>query len=69
MLSCPNKKKAYQYANNGSYPLELEFQFKSAAENFEVIDEFAKAILVPYGKGKNIISQLLAKENIFPDMK
>jgi CRISPR-associated endonuclease/helicase Cas3 len=69
MLSRPNKKTAYKNVNNRKSPLELEFQFKTAAKNFEVIDEAAKSVLVPYGEGKNIISKLLSQGGPLPDMK
>lgn len=69
MLSSPGKKKAYEYANNCKCPLGFEFQFKTAAKNFNVIEEFTKAVLVPYGDGKDIIGKLLSQGNFLPDMK
>lgn len=69
MLTKSNKRAAYKYANNEPYPIQFDFQFRKATINFEVIDEYAKSVLVPFGEGKNIISQLLSKGSPLPDMK
>jgi len=69
MLSSPNKKSGYKYTNNCPYPLDLEFQLRTAAESFKVIDEFAKAVLVPYRDGRNIIGQLLSQGSHLPNRK
>lgn len=69
MLSSPQKKIAYKNKNNEKFPLELEFQFKTASEHFEVIDELSVPILVPYKEGKEKINELLSKGNMIPSIK
>jgi CRISPR-associated endonuclease/helicase Cas3 len=67
MLSHPNKSRAYKNAYDSDYPLKFEYQFKTAAHCFEVIDEAAKSVLVPYKEGKSIISKLYSREAL-PDI-
>lgn len=67
-LSSTNKRNAYKKTYNCECPLTLEYQFKSAARSFEVIDEAAKSILVPYGDGATIISSLLSHGGPLLDM-
>lgn len=41
------------------FPLQFRYKFKTAAELFKVIDNDTKTIIVPYKKGKDLISELL----------
>ena len=53
----------YNESNTSGYeddfPLQFMYKFKTAGELFKVIDNDTKTILVPYKKGKNLISELL----------
>ncbi len=69
MLSQPKKKHAYENSTNQKYPLVLEFQFKTAGKFFEVIDEYAETVMVPYGNGKNIISELQTPYKSMPKIE
>jgi CRISPR-associated endonuclease/helicase Cas3 len=69
MLSKPRKKYAYENSTNKKYPLEIEFQFKTAGKYFEVIDENAETVMVPYGEGKNIITELQTPYNSMPKIE
>lgn len=69
MLSNQNRKSAYRNAHNKDCPLLLEYQFRTAADNFEVIEEESTAVLVPYGEGIAIISQLCSMGNKYLDLK
>ncbi len=42
-----------------NFPLQFRYKFKTAGELFKVIDNDTKTILVPYEKGKDLISELL----------
>lgn len=45
------------------YPLQFKYKFKTAGEAFKVIDNDTKTVLVPYKKGKNLISELLSNDS------
>ncbi len=45
------------------YPLQFIYKFKTAGELFKVIDNDTKTVLVPYGKGKGLISELLSSDS------
>ncbi|GLC88899.1 CRISPR-associated helicase Cas3' [Lysinibacillus piscis] len=42
----------------------LKASFKTAAQHFEVIEANTQTVLVPYGKGRDLITQLLAGDRI-----
>ncbi len=42
----------------GDYKWKLTFPFETAAKKFQVIDQDTLSILVPYGKGKELIRQV-----------
>lgn len=61
------ENKFYQdYRNNTrqSPPLFLVNSYRTAAENFQVIDNFTTSVVVPYGEGKEIIAELNGAERI-----
>ena len=45
----------------GEYKWKLTFPFETAGRKFRVIDQDTVSILVPYKKGRDLISQLTAK--------
>lgn len=45
------------------YPLQFRYKFKTAGELFKVIDNDTKTLLVPYEKGKELISELLSNDS------
>lgn len=45
------------------FPLQFRYKFKTAGELFKVIDNDTKTLLVPYKKGKDLISELLSKDS------
>lgn len=47
------------------YPLQFRYKFKTAGELFKVIDNYTKTLLVPYKKGKDLISELLSNDSYF----
>jgi CRISPR-associated endonuclease/helicase Cas3 len=44
------------------FPLQFMYKFKTASELFKVIDNDTKTVLVPYKKGKYLISELLSND-------
>ncbi|GJM77092.1 hypothetical protein HMSSN036_93080 [Paenibacillus macerans] len=48
----------YQKKHGASFPLLLNGSYKTAAEHFQVIDQKTTSVLVPYGRGKELIAQL-----------
>lgn len=48
----------YQKKHGTSFPLLLNGSYKTAAEHFQVIDQKTTSVLVPYGRGKELIAQL-----------
>ena len=44
------------------FPLQFIYNFKTAGELFKVIDNDTKTVLVPYEKGKELISKLLSND-------
>ena len=66
MLSKTHKRTAYEKSTNEKCPVVFEYQYKTAANCFTVIDEFAETVLVPYGEGKEIIHLLQSQYK--PDM-
>ncbi|WP_409273811.1 CRISPR-associated helicase Cas3' [Neobacillus sp. SCS-31] len=62
-LLSSNKKvysyhKAFKHATGQSLPLFLANSYRTAAEHFQVIDQIATGVLVPYGDGREIITEL-----------
>ncbi len=45
------------------FPLQFTYKFKTAGEEFKVIDNNTKTMLVPYKEGKNLISELLRNDS------
>ncbi|MCI8455381.1 MAG: CRISPR-associated helicase Cas3' [Lachnospiraceae bacterium] len=45
----------------GGYQWKLTYPFETAGKKFKVIDEDTVSVLVPYGKGKDIIGQIIGK--------
>ncbi len=60
LLSMNNlSTKNYQAAHQGSWPdILLRQSFRSASREFRVIDSPTRGVIVPYGKGENIITEL-----------
>ncbi|TGA97520.1 CRISPR-associated helicase Cas3' [Sporolactobacillus shoreae] len=57
--------KAYKEAHNGkTLPLILLSSLRTAAENFYVIKNTTKSVIVPYREGENLIVQLGSTESI-----
>ena len=55
----------YRAENNGELPLFIVNSYRTAAENFQVIDSLASSVLVPYDtESKQIIAQLNGDESI-----
>ncbi|WP_164218280.1 CRISPR-associated helicase Cas3' [Virgibacillus sp. YIM 98842] len=55
---------AYKKKYDTELPLYLTGSYKTAANHFQVIDQITTAIIVPYGKGKEIIAQLNSAERV-----
>lgn len=45
------------------FPLQFRYKFKTASELFKVIDNDTKTLLVPYKRGKDLISELLCDDS------
>lgn len=59
MLSTIRKRNAsYRQVKAQGFPLCFNTLFKTAGEQFKVIDDDTKTIIVPYDKGKEIIAKL-----------
>jgi len=54
-------KRRYQ-GRVGKYPWILTFPFETAGKKFRVIEQDTVSVLVPYGKGKELIGQVMGKE-------
>lgn len=50
--------------HDASLPLFLHNSYKTAAEHFQVIDNITTSVIVPYGKGKEIIADLNGQHSI-----
>lgn len=60
-LLSKNRQGIYHYASHGKqFPYQLAFAYRQAGEAFCVIDHVSKDIIVPYGEGKRMISDLLS---------
>ncbi|NLU25851.1 MAG: CRISPR-associated helicase/endonuclease Cas3, partial [Hungateiclostridium thermocellum] len=46
------------------YPFQLLHMFRTAADNFKVIEDKTKTVLVPYGEGEQIIADLLGGKTL-----
>lgn len=46
----------------GDYPWMMTYPLKTAAEKFRVIDQETVSVLVPYGKGKELIGTMMKRE-------
>lgn len=57
--------EAYKQANRKSFPLFILNSYRTAAENFKVIDDHTTSVIVPYGDtGRDIIARLNGDETI-----
>ncbi|WP_427110714.1 CRISPR-associated helicase Cas3' [Lysinibacillus xylanilyticus] len=59
-----DENKAYIKGPGRQYPLATLASYKTAFSHFEVIDTKTHGVLVPYGEGENLISQLIGCEPI-----
>ncbi len=59
-----DENKAYIKGPGRQYPLATLASYKTAFSHFEVIDANTQSVLVPYGEGKELISQLIGYEPI-----
>ncbi|WP_342477070.1 CRISPR-associated helicase Cas3' [Paenibacillus sp. FSL H7-0350] len=68
LLSADREHNSYHQAyfgeHDASLPLFLHNSYKTAAENFQVIDSITTSVIVPYGKGKEIIADLNGQHSI-----
>ncbi|WP_048600973.1 CRISPR-associated helicase/endonuclease Cas3 [Rubeoparvulum massiliense] len=68
LLTAPKGKSSYYHANKQkvgeAIPLFLINSYKTAAENFRVIDNITISVIVPYKEGKNIIAELNSNRTI-----
>lgn len=53
-------RRHYHDLSDSPYPLPLAFAYQEAGQKFCVIDQETVDVIVPYGKGKDIISDLLS---------
>lgn len=62
LLSAPRKKNRFREAyianKNKDVPLCIVNSYKTAAKYFKVIDQNVTSVIVPYGEGKEIITEL-----------
>lgn len=62
LLSAPRSEYQYHKAYKSKYKKTLDLcianSYKTAAENFRAINQTTTSVLVPYGKGKDIIAEL-----------
>lgn len=56
--------QAYFHKEKKGIPLFLVNSYKTAAEHFQVIDNNTTSVIVPYGKGKDIIAELNSNNSI-----
>jgi len=67
-VSTINKRNEYFRRFNKECPMILQYQFRTAANNFNVIDDDDDiTVVVPYGNGKILIQKLIDKSNYYPD--
>lgn len=68
LLSASSKDNSYlqhYFAQHGKpFPLFLANSYKTAAEHFHVIDSRTTSVIVPYGEGKSIITELNGEASI-----
>ena len=51
-------RRLYDATSNTRYSLYFCFQFKEARKHFKVIEDNTKALIVPYGEGRELINDL-----------
>lgn len=68
-LSYINKKNEYKNRYGEKCPTMLQYQFKTAAVHFKVIDDNDTSVAVPFDKGKILIQKLMDNSTVYPDMK
>ncbi|WP_269409837.1 CRISPR-associated helicase Cas3' [Lentibacillus daqui] len=56
--------QAYQSKTGKGLPLFITGSYRTAAEHFHVIDNVTTSVLVPFGKGKSIITELTGSDRI-----
>ncbi|KGA98995.1 CRISPR-associated protein Cas3 [Alkalihalobacillus alcalophilus ATCC 27647 = CGMCC 1.3604] len=59
-----NKYLAEARSYNQKFDLYLANSYRTAAENFQVIESLTTSVLVPYGEGKEIIAELNSSRSI-----
>ncbi|WP_340002199.1 CRISPR-associated helicase Cas3' [Oceanobacillus sp. FSL K6-0127] len=68
LLMATRKESDYVHAYKKKYktglPLFLTGSYKTAADHFQVIDQLTTSVIVPYGEGKEIITQLNSVERV-----
>lgn len=63
------KRLAYEDTTGEQYPFYLLHMFRTAAENFSVIEDNTRTVLVPYGAGKRIINDLMGSKMFSEKLK
>lgn len=58
----PNRR-SYRDRYGRECELSLNFMFETAGKYFKVIDDLTTSVLVPYGKGKEIITELFSSKS------
>ncbi len=69
MLSLSGQRNIYKSLTGKDCPLVLDYQIRTAARNFAVIDENTKSVLVPYQKGKDLIAKLESCQYGIPERR
>lgn len=68
LLSSPRMEnkyyQAYRQRHQEALPLFLVNSYKTAAEHFEVIDSHTTSVIVPFGEGAGIITDLNGQQSI-----
>jgi len=62
-------KNDYSSRYRKAFPFEFTYMFRTAAEQFEVIEDNTRSVLVPYEEGKEIISKLIGNGSLSEKLK
>lgn len=68
-LSFINKQDEYKNRYGEVCPTRLQYQFKTAAVHFKVIDDNDTSVVVPFDEGKILIQKLRDNSSNYPDKK